>query len=164
MSIVQACGPVALPLLLVSIVVATVLFDRCLFWWQWWRQPQQRLRGTRQFLRDCPTSSERHLQLRRLKRAMAQGETFLQAALLVAPMLGLLGTVLGLMNVLRALGPQLLLPSSTPLVGYGDVLVSMVLGLQLALVALVAGQVNRGLRQWQLQNLEFLVQELDLRP
>jgi biopolymer transport protein ExbB len=150
--------------LLVSIVVATVLFDRCLFWWQWWRQPQQRLRGTRQFLRDCPTSSERHLQLRRLKRAMAQGETFLQAALLVAPMLGLLGTVLGLMNVLRALGPQLLLPSSTPLVGYGDVLVSMVLGLQLALVALVAGQVNRGLRQWQLQNLEFLVQELDLRP
>lgn len=48
--------------------------------------------------------------------------------------------------------------------GYGDVLVSMVLGLQLALVALVAGQVNRGLRQWQLQNLEFLVQELDLRP
>lgn len=114
MSIVQACGPVALPLLLVSIVVATVLFDRCLFWWQWWRQPQQRLRGTRQSLSDCPTSSERHLQLRRLKRAMAQGETFLQAALLVAPMLGLLGTVLGLMNVLRALGPQLLLPSSTP--------------------------------------------------
>ena len=164
MSIVQACGPVALPLLLVSIVVATVLFDRCLFWWQWWRQPQQRLRATRQSLRDCPTSSERHLQLRRLKRAMAQGETFLQAALLVAPMLGLLGTVLGLMNVLRALGPQLLLPSSTPLVGYGDVLVSMVLGLQLALVALVAGQVNRGLRQWQLQNLEFFVQELDLRP
>jgi hypothetical protein len=58
----------------------------------------------------------------------------------------------------------LLLPSSTPLVGYADVLVSTVLGLQLALVALVAGQVNRGLRQWQLQNLEFLVQELDLRP
>jgi biopolymer transport protein ExbB len=159
LSIVQVCGPVALPLLLVSIVVATVLFDRCLFWWQWWRQPEHRLRATRQSLRDCPASLERQL-----KRAMAQGETFLQAAALVAPMLGLLGTVLGLMNVLRALGPQLLLPSSTPLVGYADVLVSTVLGLQLALVALVAGQVNRGLRQWQLQNLEFLVQELDLRP
>ena len=48
--------------------------------------------------------------------------------------------------------------------GYGDVLVSTVLGLQLALVALVAGQVNRGLRQWQLQSLEWLVQELDLHP
>jgi biopolymer transport protein ExbB len=164
LSIVQACGPVALPLLLVSIVVATVLFDRCLFWWLWWRQPEQRLRGSRQSLRDCSTSPERHLQLRRLKHAMAQGEPFLQAAVLVAPMLGLLGTVLGLMNVLRALGPQLLLPSSTPLVGYGDVLVSTVLGLQLALVALVAGQVNRGLRQWQLQSLEWLVQELDLHP
>jgi biopolymer transport protein ExbB len=164
LSIVQACGPVALPLLLVSIVVATVLFDRCLFWWQWWRQPEPRLSGARQFLRDCPASPERYLQLRRLKRAMAQGEPFLQAAVLVAPMLGLLGTVFGLMNVLRALGPQLLLPSSTPLVGYGDVLVSTVLGLQLSLVALVTGQVNRGLRHWQLQNLALLVQELDLRP
>ena len=164
MSIVQACGPVALPLLLVSIVVATVLCDRCLFWWQWWRLPEQRLRSTRQSLKDCLTSPERYLQLRRLKRAMAHGETFLQGAVLVAPMLGLLGTVLGLMKVLRALGPQLLLPSTPPLVGYGDVLVSTVLGLQLALMALVAGQVNRGLRQWQFQNLEFLVQELDLRP
>lgn len=100
--------------------------------------------------------------LQRCRCAMAQGEPFLQAAVLLAPMLGLLGTVLGLMDVLRALGPQLLLPSSSPLAGYADVLASTVVGLQLALLALVLAQLNRGLRHWQLQQLQLL--ELELRP
>lgn len=162
MSLLKACGSVALPLLLVSIVVVTVGIDRGLFWWRWWRLPDQRRRLSAEQLRAAGSSQERQLLLQRWRYAMAQGEPLLQAAVLVAPMLGLLGTVLGLMNVLRSLGPQLLLPSSSPLVGYADVLASTVVGLQLALLALVLAQLNRGLRHWQLQHLELLA--LELRP
>ena len=34
----KACGPVALPLLLLSVALFTVGFDRVAFWWRWWRQ------------------------------------------------------------------------------------------------------------------------------
>lgn len=164
MSLLKACGPVALPLLLVSIVVVTIGIDRALFWWRWWRRPDQRRRISLEQLRAATSSQQRQLLLRRCGDAMAQGEPFLQAAVLVAPMLGLLGTVLGLMEVLRALGPQLLLPSSTPLVGYADVLAATVVGLQLALLALVLAQVNRGLRHWQSNALELHVIELHQEP
>lgn len=162
MSLLKACGAVAVPLLLVSIVVVTIGVDRGLFWWRWWRRPDQRRRLSAEQLRAARSPQERQLVLQRCRCAMAQGEPFLQAAVLLAPMLGLLGTVLGLMDVLRALGPQLLLPSSSPLAGYADVLASTVVGLQLALLALVLAQLNRGLRHWQLQQLQLL--ELELRP
>ena len=34
----KACGPVALPLLLLSVAVFTVAFDRLAYWWRWWRR------------------------------------------------------------------------------------------------------------------------------
>ena len=160
----RGCGPVALPLLLLSVAVFTVGFDRLAFWWRWWRRGRRPWRELCGALAAAPSPEVRTQLLEDGDEQMAWGEAVLQAAVVLAPLLGLVGTTAGLMGVLKQLGPQLLLPSSTPLVGYGDVLVSTVLGLQLALVALVVGQVNRGLRQWQLQSLEWLVQELDLHP
>ena len=81
---------------------------------------------------------------------MAWGEPLLQAAVVLAPLLGLIGTTAGLMAVLRQLGPQLLLPANAPLAGYGDVLLPTLLGLQLTFVALALLLLNQGLRQWQL--------------
>ena len=138
----KACGPVALPLLLLSVAVLTVAFDRLAFWWRWWRG------GAAMACASGPGPA--------LRREMASGERLLQAAVLLAPLLGLLGTVDGLMAVLRSLGPQLLLPAQAPLAGYADVLLSTLIGLQITVLATVVLLLNRGLRRWQLQRLREL--------
>jgi hypothetical protein len=48
---------------------------------------------------------------------MAWGEPLLQAAVVLAPLLGLIGTTAGLMAVLKQLGSQLLLPPRRSLSG-----------------------------------------------
>lgn len=136
----KACGPVALPLLLLSVAVFTVAFDRFAFWWRWWRRP---------------AVADADADLARLQRQMASGEPVLQAAVGLAPLFGLLGTVSGLMGVLRALGPQLLLPAQAPLAGYADVLLSTLIGLQITAVAASVLVLNQGLRRWQLQRLRL---------
>ncbi|MFM7549034.1 MAG: MotA/TolQ/ExbB proton channel family protein [Cyanobacteriota bacterium] len=136
----KACGPVALPLLLLSVAVFTVAFDRFAFWWRWWRRP---------------AVADVDVDLARLQRQMASGEPVLQAAVGLAPLFGLLGTVSGLMGVLRALGPQLLLPAQAPLAGYADVLLSTLIGLQITAVAASVLVLNQGLRRWQLQRLRL---------
>lgn len=136
----KACGPVALPLLLLSVAVFTVAFDRFAFWWRWWRRA---------------AGADADADLARLQRQMASGEPVLQAAVGLAPLFGLLGTVSGLMGVLRALGPQLLLPAQAPLAGYADVLLSTLIGLQITAVAASVLVLNQGLRRWQLQRLRL---------
>jgi biopolymer transport protein ExbB len=150
----KACGPVAVPLLLLSLGLFTIGFERALYWWQWWRSPQRGVRMWREQLATCADATEQRRLLVRLQSGMAFGESLLQAVVLLAPMAGLVGTVMGLMRVLRSLGPQLLLPSSNPLVGYADVLISTLIGLQLAFAALALLLLNRGLRRWQRRALE----------
>jgi biopolymer transport protein ExbB len=153
LSIWTACGPVALPLLLVSISVFAVGIDRFTFWWRWWRPAAQGRRQAGQQLKAMDSRESQQLDLERLANRMASGEPMLQAALLLAPLLGLLGTVSGLMQVLRTLGPQLLLPPTAPLVGYADVLISTLVGLQLTVLATALLLLNQGLRRWQIEQL-----------
>ncbi len=153
LSIWTACGPVALPLLLVSISVFAVGIDRVAFWWRWWRPAAQGRRQAGQQLKAMESRESQQLDLERLASRMASGEPMLQAALLLAPLLGLLGTVNGLMQVLRTLGPQLLLPPTAPLVGYADVLISTLVGLQLTVLATALLLLNQGLRRWQINQL-----------
>lgn len=148
-------GPIALLLLLLSIAVLTVLIDRCRFWTQWWRLRSSRREAFKAQLRTDPTAAP--WQLEDWNRAMAFGEPLLQAAILLAPLLGLIGTVLGLMDVLSQLGPQLLLPANANLQGYGKVLLATALGLILALVSSAGLFLNQGLRGWQLSRLEPLL-------
>ena len=153
LSIWTACGPVALPLLLVSISVFAVGIDRVTFWWRWWRPAAQGRRQAGQQLKAMANRESQQLDLERLASRMASGEPMLQAALLLAPLLGLVGTVSGLMQVLRTLGPQLLLPPTAPLVGYADVLISTLVGLQLTVLATALLLLNQGLRRWQINQL-----------
>ena len=142
-----ACGPVAFPLLLLSVAVFTVAFDRLAFWWRWWKG-------------GAASAALEPGRLALLQRRMASGEPVLQAAVVLAPLLGLLGTVSGLMGVLRALGSQLLLPPQAPLAGYADVLLSTLIGLQITVLATLLLLANRGLRRWQCQRLrEELLRE-----
>ncbi len=136
----RACGPVAIPLLLLSVAVLTVTLDRAAFWWRWWRN-------------ELAAVMRNPSRLDGLRRQMAWGEPVLQAAVLLAPLLGLVGTVNGLMGVLRSLGSQLLLPPQAPLAGYGEVLVSTLIGLQITVVATTVLLINRGVRRWQCQRL-----------
>ena len=161
----KACGPMALPLLLLSLGLFTIAFERLLFWWCWWRSPSRGVQRVRQQLAACGIPAERRRLLVRMQGSMAFGESLLQAVVWLAPMAGLVGTVMGLMRVLRALGPQLLLPASNPLLGYADVLMSSLIGLQLAFLAMSLLLANRGLRRWQRRRLEpWVLGSLDHDP
>jgi len=148
----KACGPVALPLLLLSVAVFTVGFDRCSFWWRWWARGRRSWRALRAALAEAPSLEERSQLLDDCDNQMAWGEPLLQAAVVLAPLLGLIGTTAGLMAVLKHLGSQLLLPPSAPLAGYGDVLLPTLLGLQITFVAMALLLLNQGLRRWQLRH------------
>jgi biopolymer transport protein ExbB len=141
-------GPTGLLLLLLSVAVLTISFDRSRFWLQWWRQRERRRRRWEETLRSGEESAQRQLEDWELE--MGVGETLLQAAGVIGPLLGLIGTVIGLMQVLASLGPQLVLPAGANLRGYGQVLMSTAVGLIVSLIATASLFTNQGLRQWQL--------------
>lgn len=144
-------GLVGLLLLLASIAVLTVVFDRGRFWWQWWRRRAGRSRQWRELLQAGGGGGE--VQLEDWEREMVFGEAVLQAAAVLAPLLGLIGTVLGLMAVLAALGPGLTLPPGAPLAGYGKVLLATALGLIVSLIATAGLLANQAARGWQIDEL-----------
>lgn len=144
-------GPAALPLLLLSVAVLTVGLDRIRFWWQWRRDRQRRRRLWRQLRGRGPEACR--LALARWSRAMGFGEPLLEAATVLGPLLGLIGTVLALMRQLARLGPGLLAPAGEALAGYGQVLADTALGLAVGLLASLTLQATRALRQGQLRRL-----------
>ncbi len=144
-------GAVALLLLLLSIAVVTVIFDRIRYWVQWWRQRRLRLSRLDQAVTSGLDTSAS--QLLEWESQMAFGERLLQAAGVLGPLLGLTGTVIGLMRVLASLGPQLVLPPDANLSQYGQVLLSTALGLIISLIATGGLFANQGIRQWQLDDL-----------
>ncbi|MEB3195276.1 MAG: MotA/TolQ/ExbB proton channel family protein [Cyanobacteriota bacterium] len=81
---------------------------------------------------------------------MRFAQPFLEAASVVAPLTGLIGTVVALGRLLSAMGPGMVLPPGSPFAGFGDALLSTALGLSISLVATVMLHLNNGLRQWQL--------------
>lgn len=159
LSALQNGGPAVLPLLLLSIVVVAIGVDRARYWRghglggaRGERQLLEALQG-REDPREWQLSQE--LVLRQLERQGASGEAVLEAAVVIGPLLGLIGTVAGLIRSLSALGPQLVLPAGgASLSGYAQVLVSTLLGLVVALIATVVLRTNQGLRRRQRQQLE----------
>lgn len=81
---------------------------------------------------------------------MRFAQPFLEASTVIAPLMGLIGTVFGLSRLLSAMGPEMILPPGRHLGGFGDVLVSTAMGLSISLLATVTLHLNNGLRQWQL--------------
>lgn len=152
LSLWKACGPVAVPLLVLSVAVFTVGFDRCAFWWRWFGRGRRSWRLLRTALAQAPSAELRLQLLDDCDHQMTWGEPLLQAAVVLAPLLGLIGTTAGLMAVLKQLGSQLLLPPGAPLAGYGDVLLPTLLGLQITFVAMALLLLNQGLRRWQLRD------------
>lgn len=141
-------GLVGLLLLLLSIAVLTVSFDRCRYWWQWWRSRLTRSRRWQESGNGADTDWQQRLA--EWERQMAFGEPLLESAAVLAPLLGLIGTVTGLIGVLAQLGPRLELPAGASLASYGQVLLSTAAGLLVSLIATAALLACQALREGQI--------------
>ncbi|MCP9848560.1 MotA/TolQ/ExbB proton channel family protein [Cyanobium sp. Morenito 9A2] len=159
LSALQNGGPAVLPLLLLSIVVVAIGVDRARYWRGQGLGPARVERQLAEALQGSAGQGHGQLRqellLRQLERQGTSGEAVLEAAAVVGPLLGLIGTVAGLIRALTELGPQLVLPSGgASLTSYSQVLVSTLLGLVVALIATVVLRTNRGLLERQRQQLE----------
>jgi biopolymer transport protein ExbB len=145
-------GPIGWLLILFSVSVLTLTFERLRFWWLWWNH---RALHRQQWLEVCRQGGNRPLAwMEERDLEMRFTQPFLEAASVVAPLTGLIGTVLGLSRLLSAMGPSMVLPPGRPFGGFGDVLLSTAMGLSISLVATVMLHLNNGLRQWQLSRWE----------
>lgn len=140
-------GPAGWLLILLSIAVLTATFERIRFWLIWWQRRKSRQHQWQELVRLGGSNPHDWMEERDLD--MRFGQSFLEAATLIAPLLGLIGTVLGLSRLLSSMGPQLVLPPGGKLSGFGDVLLSTAMGLVVSLLALVTLYLNNTLRQWQ---------------
>ena len=141
-------------LFLLSVAVLTVVIERLRWWLRWWQRRNQRSGSWAQCLAGPAVDRpELEQSLEDWDREMRWGEPLLQAAAVLAPLLGLIGTVTALMGVLAQLGPRLELPAGASLASYGQVLLSTAAGLVVSLVATAALLASQALRDWQIEGL-----------
>jgi biopolymer transport protein ExbB len=141
-------GPPGWLLIFLSISVLALFFERARFWWLWWRRRSVRQRQWLELLRVGGNQALHWMDDRDLE--MRFGQVFLESTAVVAPLIGLTGTVFGLSRLLAAMGPQLVLPPGRDFRSFGDVLISTAMGLLVSLIATVTFQLNQAFRQWQL--------------
>jgi len=134
-------------LILLSFSVLTISFERIRFWALWWKRRGVLRQQWGEALRQGERLATAWIDERDLEMRFAQ--SFLEAAIVIAPLLGLIGTVLGLSHLLSSMGPHLLLPEGGDFHGFGDILLSTAMGLVVSLAATVTWHLNNGLRQWQ---------------
>jgi len=175
-------GPVMLPMLILSISVVTIGVDRFSFWRKIgtasaprWRRLEEELAGGKplspvslgspvasllQRLGNADGEANRQLvlqlTLQQERQRMARGERVLEASAALGPLLGLLGTVTGLMRTFTSLGHQgdIANAASLAAAGIAEVLVATAMGILLALLAMVVLRVNAAYRTSQLALLE----------
>jgi biopolymer transport protein ExbB len=185
-------GPVMVPLLILSIAVVTIGVDRFRFWRELgtagsprWRRIEDELAAGEkpllspfdgpvgrllQRLSSADGEAGRHLELQflmqRERQRMARGERVLEASAALGPLLGLLGTVTGLMRTFSSLGSSADTSRSADVVatGISEVLVATAMGILLALLAIVVLRINSAYRLAHLALLErvALAYELNL--
>jgi biopolymer transport protein ExbB/TolQ len=142
-------GTVSELLLLLSVATVAVLLERVLFWVR--ESRCERARFGRQPLDEAEV--ERLLDLE--ERRLARGLTWLDTIVTAAPMLGILGTVIGIISSFDALSGD---ASGDPLAvsgGIGQALISTALGLGVALVALFPYNLLRSLVARRIAKLEL---------
>lgn len=141
-------GPAGWMLILLSIGVLTVSFERLRFWAVWWKRRRSLRQQWLEVLRLGEPGARAWMDDRDMEMRFAQA--FLEASMVVAPLLGLIGTVLGLSRLLSAMGPRLLLPEGGGVHGFGEILFATAMGLAVSLLATVTWHLNNTFRQWQL--------------
>ena len=177
------------PLLLLSVAVVAIAFDRARFWRElgsagsrrWQRLEQDLLAGAlpplaslqapaADLLRrltaaqgEAARQLELQLCLQLESQRMARGERILEASAALGPLLGLLGTVTGLMRTFASLGgPSATASADVVALGISEVLVATAMGILLALLAVVVLRINTAFRSSHLALLERLALAFEL--
>ena len=148
LQVLRQGGVLIVPLFLLSLVVMAIGLERLRFWWNWQQEGDARLQLLVGELQDQPGIQvvlHQQLLVTRLRQRLSRWDAALDLCMVLGPMLGLLATVLGVMQLLSSLGPDLLMPpgSSPVLASYGQVLIGTALGLMVALMALVVQRLCR---------------------
>jgi biopolymer transport protein ExbB len=153
---IERGGPVMWPLLGLSFLTVTVLFERLFFWARELRRSPAaalaaaRVRAGRGALHRDELERLLDLEERRLRR----GLPWLDTAITAAPLLGILGTVLGIIDSFA------LLAAATPVDplgisgGVAEALITTAAGLLLALLALFPYNLLRSLAGQRIARLE----------
>jgi biopolymer transport protein ExbB len=121
MTWLQKGGPVVWPLLLLSLVATTVVIERILFWARARRDPSRLLEIARTGGLDAA------------ERNMARGMVLLDTVVTVAPMLGILGTVLGIIDSFELLSADARPDPLAVSGGIAQALITTAIGLVVAL-------------------------------
>ncbi len=124
-------GPVMWPLLLLSLLAATLVIERLLFWAREKRQSALAVLEARRAEQDGEADLELILdaEQQRLERGMATLDTIIAAA----PMLGILGTVLGVIGAFESLAARSTPDPMAVTGGISQALITTASGLVIAL-------------------------------
>jgi len=184
------------PLLAASLLVITLVMERCRFWWPVHQRQESAMRQVLKTYAQTPQAAidmlqqQRHLPLARIFLAAltleqatpdefrlalesaAQAElpllkrfnTLFDTVIGAAPLLGLLGTILGLITALSSVDFGDVGEDGTVAVtaGIGEALVSTAFGLMVALLALLFANLFQGLYRRQRAIIEDYTGRLEL--
>ena len=165
--ILQSGGPVMWPLLLCSLIVVTVIIERLLFWISLernrnrtlldevlsmaetgdWEMIREKTAGNRDYIirllvvgilhRDFDMGrameAEANVMLQRMNRYMPVLDTMIT----VAPLLGILGTVLGIISSFKMLGVGGIADPKLVTGGIAQALITTATGLTIAIIAVI---------------------------
>lgn len=162
--IMQNGGPVMWPLLACSLVVVTVIVERLLFWTQIkrkrnrklmdeilrlaesgdWQQIKERTRGCEDHLirvlnvgilhREYDMSKAMEAEARQMVKKMSQFMTVLDTMITVAPLLGIFGTVLGIISSFKMLGAGGIADPKLVTGGIAQALITTAAGLAISII------------------------------
>jgi len=135
---IQRGGPVMWPLLVLSMWAATVVVERLLFWWRERRRPAAD--AIEELLAsgngDLDPASRLELLLDAEQRRLERGMGTLDTIFAAAPMLGILGTVLGVIGAFDALAARANPDPMAVTGGISEALITTASGLVIALAVL----------------------------
>ena len=198
--IIQSGGPVMWPLLLCSVAVCTVILERILFWMSIQRKRNRMLldeiltlaeKGNWDLIREkvagCQDhvirllvvgivhreydmgramESEANLMIQRMNRYMPVLDTMIT----VAPLLGIFGTVLGIIGSFKILGSSGLADPKLVTSGIAQALITTASGLGISIIALIPynyfnTRINKAIHVMEkyATNLEVVYEKLDRR-
>jgi biopolymer transport protein ExbB len=199
--IIQSGGPVMWPLLLCSVAVCTVIVERILFWMSIQRKRNRMLldeiltlaeSGNWELIREKVSGcqdhvirllvvgivhreydmgrameSEANLMIQRMNRYMPVLDTMIT----VAPLLGIFGTVLGIIGSFKILGSSGIADPKLVTSGIAQALITTASGLGISIIALIPynyfnTRINKAIHVMEkyATNLEVVYEKLDRRP
>lgn len=173
----QQCGPLAWPLALCSIITLALLIERAVLFfihkkcfhsferglapvktkvWGQLQQVQREQSGVKKIIRDEHLT----LWLGSLRRQLLANNGYLHLMGIIAPLLGLLGTVMGITDAFSVISATSE-PVTPALVADGiqSAMLTTIVGLCIAIPALLTAQ---GFRLWLDNSLELLSERLNL--